>query len=152
MPLTYDDSALYTRLDAFLKAQIAGLEDGLADAARVAEEIMQTSPAHGDQSGATHASYRAFVIGGQHDGSAEAASGYAAAEAKLTGFTGHAGRALRQDSGIRLSESERGILYTSYTDYQDKLEQSDKAVLGPTLQQTAQLATQLAAEGAKANV
>lgn len=149
MPITIDDSGLYRGLDAMFARILTGIEGGLADAATVAEDMMQNSPAHGDQSGASHASYRAFLIGGTHDGASAAASGYAAAAAKLQGFTGHEGRALSQDSGVRLGPDERGVMLTSYTDYQDKLEASDKAVLGPTLQQTALLMTQFAAEGSR---
>jgi len=147
--LTFDDSQIRAGLERFLQAQLQGIEEGLAQASPVVTDAMQTSPAHGDQSGASHASYRAYVIGGTHDGSSEAASGYAAAQSALAGFTGHTGQPLRQDSGVVLSEGERGVILTSFTDYQDKLEQSDKAVIGPALQQYHDFFTKSAADGAR---
>lgn len=149
MPLTFDDSQIKAGLERFLAAQLAGIEQGLEQAASVAQSAMQTSPAHGDQSGATHASYTAYVIGGTHDGSAEAAAGYAAAAGALSGFTGHAGNPVKEDSGVTLQPDERGVILTSFTDYQDKLEQSEKAVLTPTLAQYHEFFTRSAADGAK---
>ena len=129
-----------------------GCEDGLADGADLAQDIMQNTDAHGDQSGATRASYRAFLIGGSHTGSAESSSGYAAAVSALSGFSGHSGKPQSDDSGVVLTADERGVLLTSFTNYQVHLEQDNagqKATIGPTLQATAQQITRMAADGAK---
>ena len=122
---------------------------GLEKQASIAEAEMQGTVAHGDITSATRDSYRAFVIGGPHTGSSESGSGYAAAQAAIgSAITTHGGQALSQDSGVTLSPDERGVLHTSYTDYQDKLETENagaKAVLTPTLQQNAELYTQAVA-------
>ncbi len=151
-----NDAALYVGLDKLLDALFTGVEDGLSDEATQAEAEMYATFAHGDITGATRASYRAFVIGGTHTGASEAASGYAAAQAAISGaIVSHGGAALSQDSGISLSQDERGVLLTSYTDYQDKLETekaAQKAVLGPTLQSHAQGFTAAAAKGSRSKL
>ncbi|HNP73853.1 MAG TPA: hypothetical protein PKK15_22245, partial [Kouleothrix sp.] len=71
-------------------------------------------------------------------------SGYAAAAQALAGYAGHGGQPLQQESGVHLADGERGMLLTSFTDYQDALETEHagaKAVLGPTLQAEAQTIT-----------
>lgn len=145
MPFTFNDSALLAALDALPAHMAAQAEKGLEKQSAIAEAEMQATNAHGDVTGATRASYRAFVIGGTHTGSAEAASGYSAAQAA------NPAGALSQSSGVSLGPEGRGVILTSFTDYQDKLETENagqKAVLGPTLQQNAQAFTQaVAAEG-----
>lgn len=136
LDLTSINAGLARMLDIIDQA----IEAGLDQAAPVVQAAMADTNAHGDMSGATRASYRAIPIGAGRDGSGPAAAGYAAAAAALTGYTGHAGRPLRQDSGVRLGPHERGMLLTSFTDYQDELETENagqKAVLGPTLHQYA---------------
>jgi hypothetical protein len=150
--ITIDDTALLAGLDKLMAHIEAQVEKGLAAQAHAAQADMEATSAHGDITGATRASYRAFVIGGAHDGSTEAGSGYAAAQSAIaSAITTHGGQALSQDSGIHLGPDERGVLLTSYTDYQDRLEidnAGQKAVLGPTLQQHAQAFTQaVASEG-----
>jgi hypothetical protein len=152
MPITIDDTGLLRGIDELLRHIPAQAEKGLARQAGVAEAEMQSTNAHGDITGATRASYRAFVIGGAHTGAAEAASGLDAAIAAIaSAVTDHGGRPASMDSGIRLGTEERGVLLTSYTDYQDALEIDNagaKAVLGPTLQANAQAFTQaIASEG-----
>jgi hypothetical protein len=149
---TVDDSGLYAGLEQLLALTVAGLEAGLAQAANVAEALMHDTHAHGDITGATRASYRVYLIGGEHTGAAEAASGYAAAEAAISAAEAagrsHGGQALSQDAGVAVGPSERGLIYTSFTDYQDRLEidnAGQKAVLGPTLQATAEQNTERAA-------
>ena len=152
MPITVDDKNLIAGLDKMIARIFTGVENGLDDASTIAQDVMQHTDAHGDMSGATRASYRAFTIGGNRTGSAESASGYQAASSALSGFTGHSGKPQSTDSGVVLGADERGILLTSYTDYQDKLEQNNagqKATIGPTLQATAQQMTRMAADGSK---
>lgn len=146
MPITIDDSQLLRALDQLMPFITDSAEIALQIEAFDAEEMMQGTTAHGDVTGATRESYRAFLIGGEHTGQAEAASGYAAAQAALASSSRGRGAALSQDSGIALGQDERGILYTSYTDYQTQLEVQGKAVLGPALQATQELATRRVAE------
>lgn len=147
--LQIDDSKLLAGLDRLLAHIPAQAEHGLAKQAELAESEMHATSAHGDVTSATRASYRAFVIGGAQTGDGAAASGYAAAQAAIASATGkRSGHALSQDSGVALDADDRGVLLTSYTDYQDKLEVEHagaKAVLAPTLQQHAQQFTQAVA-------
>ena len=152
MPLQINDKDLYDGLARLMQAHSAAIDEGLQDGADLVEADLKATRAHGDQSGATRASYRAFVIGNGKNGSAEAASGFAAAQSALSGFGGHAGRALSQASSVRLAPHERGILATAYTDYQDKLETENggaKATLGPTVLGEAQTVTALVARALK---
>lgn len=143
MPLRIDDSELLAGLDRLMIAIPTRAEAGLQESADIMQDAMQDTSAHGDVTGATRASYRAFVIGGAHTGASESASGLAAALAN------NPAHALSQDSGVALGADQRGILLTSYTDYQEKLETEnagEKAVIGPTLQQFAPLVIQLVAK------
>jgi hypothetical protein len=150
MPIQINDKGLYTGVDAMLRTLLGGVEDGLQSGARVPEGMMQSSPAHGDQTGATHASYDVALIGGTHTGASEAAEAYSEAQQAIArAIVSHGGKALSEDSGIVLGPTERGLIYRSFTDYQHELEQSPKAVIGPTLQQTARLMTEFAANGSK---
>lgn len=152
MSLPINDSGLTLGIDQLFVRVLSGGESGLDDGADLVQSEMQDTIAHGDQSGATRASYRGIVIGGTRTGEAEASAGYAAAVEHLSGFTGHAGKPYRQDSGIRLNDDQRGILLTAFTDYQDELETvnaGEKAVIGPTLQANSQTLTRLAADGIK---
>jgi hypothetical protein len=149
MPIVIDDTGLLAGLDKLLLHIPAQAEKGLQKQASIAQAEMEATTAHGDITGATRDSYRAFVIGGSHTGASEAASGYAAARAAIgNAITTHGGQALSQDSGVVLGPDERGVLMTSYTDYQDKLEidnAGQKAVLAPTLQRNATAYTQAVA-------
>ena len=121
---------------------------GLAAGADLFQADLKATTAHGDVTSATRESYTAYVIGPHRDGSAEASAGYAAAAEKLTGAAGHTGKPLRQDSGVVLGQSQKGVILTAFTDYQDKLEienAGEKATLGPTLQAHAETVTQLVA-------
>jgi hypothetical protein len=155
MPFRVDDSGLLSGLVRMQQAQETAILSGLQDGADAGQSEMQSTRAHGDQSSATRASYTAYVIGGGRTGAAESAAGYAAAQAALSGFTGHEGKALSQDSGVSLQAGEYGILYTSFTDYQKALETenaAEKAVIGPTViaqagENTARIARRLRSIG-----
>lgn len=155
---TTDISEVLAGIDTFLELVYKGAENGLANAAAYNQSLLESTIRHGDITGATRASYRVFLIGGSHTGSAESSSGYADAQAAITaylarGFLGHGGNALSQDSGLSLTPQQRGLLYTSYTDYQDKLETENgaqKATLLPTLIETMFNNTEDAANGIKA--
>lgn len=158
MPTETDLTQVLQGIDTLIELVYAGAEQGLANASAYAQALLETTGRHGDITGATRASYRVFLIGGSHDGSSESASGYADAQAAINaytsrGFQGHGGQALSQDAGITLTPQQRGLLYTSYTDYQVKLETENsgqKGALGPTLIDTMQLNTEDAANGIKA--
>lgn len=146
MTFQLDDSAVLAAL-TLLPAQIAiGMRARLADGALIATEIMQTSPAHGDQSGAAHASSIAVVLG--PDAQAELDRAYGIAEQLLEGFTGHTGKAQQIDAPV-LPPDQVGILLARPVDYAEDLEHEGKAVVGPTLQETHDFFTRLAAEGAR---
>lgn len=151
-----DDTQLYVRLNALLELIPEACAAGLQAEAGAAQTDMQDTSAHGDITGATRASYRAFVIGGPHTGAQEAESGLEAAIAAIaSAVTDHGGRPASMDSGIVLGDDDRGVLLTSYTDYQDKLETEhagQKAVLAPTLQAHATAFTKAAADGSRAKL
>jgi hypothetical protein len=96
---------------------------------------MQSSPAHGDDSGASHASYRALTA---TNADAEAASGFAAAEAALAAAPAGHGSAVRQDTGITQAEGEAVMVLTDFASYgreRETAEAGKRAVEGPTLLQ-----------------
>ena len=151
MPFTVNDRGLYEGLARLVQAQSTGIDEGLQEGADVWQADLQSTRAHGDMSGATRGSYRAYVIGNGHNGAAESASGYAAAQQALTGFAGHAGKALSQSVNVALGTA-RGILATAFTSYQDKLETElggAKATLGPSATALAQTFTALVARGVR---
>lgn len=149
MPIMIDDSALLAGLVRLLTLIPQGVERGLADAAIVDTDIMQTSPAHGDQSGAAHASSIATPIGGTHNAQADLDRAYTIAQEKLSAFAGHTGEPAHI-AAPTLPADQRGILYARPIDYAADLEQSGRAVVAPTLRETAEFNTRLAAEGIKA--
>lgn len=152
MPITIDDRGLYTGLQRLL-AQIDQATDvGLARGADHLEQVARATSAYEGMSGATRASTTAYAIGPGKDGSAEATQGFAAAAAQLTGFSGHQGQAVSQDSGVVLGPDEKGIILTVFTDYIDALESElagDKAFLGPTLVAEDTTVTALVAEASR---
>lgn len=153
MGLTINDKALLDGLNQLIAHIFAGAEKGLAQGSNVPEQMMQTYPAHGDITGAAHSSSRVYLIGGGHDGAAEAASGYSEAQSLINNsIVSHGGKALSEDSGVVINQNERGLIYTRFVDYADKLEKEGKAVIQPVLEQTAELMTQYAADGIKAEL
>ncbi len=147
-----DDSTMLAGLTRLFERAREGVSDGLRGAApRVAYDL-QATDAHGDQSGATRASYTAYAIGPNDNGEAAASEGYAAAVTALADFTGHNGQPLREDSGIVLDEYEHGMVLTSFTNYQDKLETQnagERATLGPILTADADYITSQVAAGSR---
>lgn len=138
--LDIDDATMLAGLTRLLSRAREAISDGLNNAAPQVQGDLQNTDAHGDQSGATRASYTAYAIGPNDSGQSAAANGYAAAVGALEGFTGHSGKPLREDSGIQLNEGEYGMVLTSYTDYQKHLETNnagEKATLGPILTHSA---------------
>jgi len=152
MPLLLDDDALLAGLTGLLSRIDAGTDTGLTEGAAHLRSVDQETEAYNGMSGATRDSATAYPIGLGKDGSAESAVGYAAAAAALSGFVGHAGSAVRQDSGVRLAEGQKGIILTNFTDYADALETEDagaKAHLGPTIFSEARTVTQIVADASK---
>lgn len=160
MPIETDLTGVFAGIEGLLAHVYEGAENGLGNASAYPQSLLEATIRHGDITGATRASYRVFVIGGNHNGSAESASGYADAAQAIAaytarGFQGHGGQALSQDSGVTVTSYQRGLLYTSYTDYQDKLETENgaqKATLLPTLLETMQNNTEDAANGIRAKL
>lgn len=148
MPLTIDDKALHTGLDAMLRAIFRGAEQGLDNIKPVIENAMQTDPAHGDMSGAAHASSVVAGLGGTQDTQGELDYAFNVATTYLQGFTGHEGRPEKVDAP-QVGPNERGLVLARPVDYAADLENSPKAVIGPTLQQFATTMTQSAADGIK---
>jgi hypothetical protein len=129
-------------LDRMRDVALDGAAQGLdPEADRITGE-MQQSPAHGDVTGATHASYNARRVGRGATG----AAAHAAAVAAVEGLNpGHAASAGVTVAGI-------GVIIDSATDYQERLETEnagDKAVLGPTIGAEGLSLTAAAAAGSK---
>jgi len=152
MPITIDDRGLYTGLERLLARIDQVTDTGLARGADHLEQVARATSAYEGMSGATRASTTAYAIGPNSDGSAEATQGFAAAVDQLTGFTGHQGQAVSQDSGVVLGPDEKGIILTVFTDYIDLLERElagDKAFLGPTLASEDTTVTAIVAEASR---
>lgn len=150
--VTTDIKGVLAGLDQMMKRMSDGIDQGLNAGANLIEATDKETEAYLGMSGATRASSTAYVIGNGKDGSAEVSAGYQAAEAALTGFTGHEGRAQKTDSGITLQSSERGIILTSFTDYAQALEIENagaKAHLGPSLLSKAKVVTGFVATSVK---
>lgn len=146
MTITIDQTALLRSIDALPARVKTGILGGLSDAAKVGEEIMQTSPLHGDQSGAAHASYFVGVIGANAQQRADEA--YQAAASLLTGFTGHAGKAER----IAVDEGGIGLVFGSPVDYAGALADEGRSPVRGTRDEMQELALRLAAEGVHAEL
>ena len=148
MPITTDTSDAVAKLNALLPRILAGAERGLASIAPAIEESMQTDPAHGDQSGAAHASYVVAGAGGGQDTQGELDFATAVAADKLDGFTGHEGKAAHVDAPT-LGEYERGLVLASPVDYAIALAVEGRSPVLPTLQQFAGAMRDAAAQGIK---
>ena len=107
---------------------------------------MQTDPAHGDQSGAAHASYVAAGVGGSQDTQGELDFAMNVAAAFLSGFTGHEGRAARVEAPA-LGEFERGLVLASPVDYAESLAAEGRSPVEPTLRQFSGAMKDAAARG-----
>jgi hypothetical protein len=134
MPLTIDNKGLLSGIDRLLKTIDQAQDDGLDAGAALLQAVDQSTTAYRGMSGATRDSTMAARMGPGYD--AKAGAAYSAAQAALSGFTGHAGQAVSQDSGVTLAAGEKGALLTNFTDYADKLEienAGEKAHIGPTI-------------------
>jgi hypothetical protein len=153
MSFMLDTTELERGLMALLARIDAGSDAGLDEAADLIQTTDEQTDAYYGQSGATRASTMASRLG--PDFASKAASAYSVAARLLTGFTGHAGKAHREESGLVLGAHEKGVMLTNYTDYADALEADnagEKAHIGPTIRQTAQTSTQLVAGFIKTEV
>lgn len=134
---------LIAGLDRMRNAALDGARDGMKGPAAGVTFDMRDSPAHGDQTGASHANYAAYVVGRGETGALAVAASITAVE---TLNPGHVAR------GHVSIETELGVVITSFTDYQDKLETENagaKAVLTPTVAQSGARFTRAAANGSK---
>ncbi len=148
MPYTYDDKQVQAYLNSLVERIARGAEKGLSAIAPTVEEAMQTDPAHGDQSGAAHASYVVSLMGGTNDTQGELDFATAVAADRLEGFTGHAGHAARVQAPS-LGEFERGLILASPVDYAQSLAAEGRSPVEPTLQQYAPAIKSAAADGIK---
>jgi hypothetical protein len=147
-----DDSALLAGLHGLLERIDQVTDTGLEEGARHLESVDRETEAYAGMSGAMRASTTAYPIGPGKDGSAEASAGFAAASAALENFKGHGGKAVRQDSGVRLAEDQKGIILTNFTDYGDILETVDaggQAHIGPTIFSESRTVTKIVADASK---
>lgn len=102
---------------------------GMASVARDVQVDMQATRQHGDITGATRASYRAYVVG---PGSDESAAVAAAIDAVANLNPG--AEALRD---YALPDNTLGVIMTGFTDYLADLQKDNagqKGILAPTLQ------------------
>ena len=151
MPITIDHTQVLEELERLINQAIPRqVEAGMREGAELMQAAMQETTAHGDQTGATRASYRAAI---DADWPAAASSGYAAAQAAIAAADaagrGHGGQALLEDSGVTQEEGHRLILLSAMTDYIDRLvidNAGEKDAITPALQGYASLTTQLIAQ------
>ena len=138
-----DLSQLINGVRGLLPAALDGALVGLKGAAAGVTFEMRQTVAHGDQTGATRANYTAYAVGRGADGSQELGRAVAAVEALNPGHS---------ETGSVTINGELGVVVTSATDYQDKLETENagqKAVLGPTIAASGERFTRAAASGSK---
>jgi hypothetical protein len=107
---------------------------------------MQTDPAHGDQSGAAHASYVVAGVGGSQDAQGELDFAMEVARTFLDGFQGHEGKAARVNAPA-LGEYERGLVGASPVDYAQSLAAEGRSPVEPVFQQFAPAMRDAAARG-----
>jgi hypothetical protein len=137
-----DLSSLLRGLEQLRQLGPQGALEGLQTKAALDTEAMRQTNAHGDQTGATRASYFAAAVGLGETSAAQVAASRASVEALNPG---HVGTGAAEVEGI-------GIIYSSGTNYQDDLETenaAEKAVLAPTLQAEYLADTAAAARGSK---
>lgn len=108
-------------------------------------QAMQEAAAHGDVSGASHASYRALT---KTNAAIESASGFAAAEAALDLAPDGYGYAVSEPTGIEQGHGNAILVLTDYTSYGQDRETAEaglRAVEGPILIQYSRQITQAVA-------
>lgn len=146
MSITTDISQALAALNALPTRVLRGAEQGLSTIAPAIEEAMHTDPAHGDQSGAAHASYVVAGVGGNQDAQGELDFAMNVAADRLDGFQGHAGKPARVGAP-RLGEFERGLVSASPVDYAQKLAAEDRSPVEPIMQQFSGAMRDAAARG-----
>lgn len=146
MPITTDMTSALAKLDTLPARILAGAQAGLNGIAPAVEEAMQTDPAHGDQSGAAHASYVVAGVGGTQDTQGELDFAMAVAEDRLADFTGHSGKAARVEAPV-LGEFQRGLVGASPVDYAQPLASEGRSPVEPIMRQFAPAMDAAAAAG-----
>ena len=143
MSITVDTSELDTGLERFRsQVVVEGGKSGLGVLCTLLSDVMQQDQAHGDVTGASHANYAAYPVGEGDTGESIAQSQASVVEQLNPGHSALAPLSFPKDA--------IGAVVSSATDYQEKLETEEggrKAVIVPTLQQSAQDFTRYAAEG-----
>lgn len=151
--MTLDDTKLTQGLAGLLARINEGADAGLVEVADLIETTDTQTDAYYGQSGATRASTLAAPLDASY--ASKAASAFNVAASLLTGFAGHDGKPLSEESGVTLGPHEKGVMLTNFTDYAENLERDaagEKAHIGPTIAETALPATQLIAGFIKSEV
>jgi len=134
---------LIAGLKRAVNVALDGARDGLKGAAAGVTLDMRQTRAHGDVTSATRANYTAYVVGRGADGSTELGRAVASVQTLNPGHVA---------TGSITINGELGVIITSATDYQEKLEVENagaKAVLGPTTAASGTRFTRAAASGSK---
>lgn len=131
-------------LQKAMDAHERGLLSGLRGAAAGVTLDMRSDPAHGDQTGASHANYQARAVGKSEDGGSLLSVARAAASALNPTEVGAV-------SSVSI-DGIAGVIMDSQLNYSPDLEQENagqKAVIGPTLRASGTRFTRAAAAGAR---
>lgn len=127
-----------------MDAAFDGAKTGLAGAAAGVTLEMHNSPAHSDQTGASHANYNARAVGRGEDGSQQLAVARAAASALNPSEVG--------PTQTVTINGVVGVIIDSQMNYSPELEQDnagEKAVVGPTTAASGSRFTEAAASGSR---
>lgn len=132
---TYDPTKL---VEHYRTQATRGLESGSRDV----QADMQATRQHGDITGATRASYRAYVVGPDIDESQAVSSALSA--------VGNLNPGAEAVQDYTLPANTLGVIITGFTSYLPDLQTDNagrKGILAPTLFQWAPVLLQSAAEG-----
>lgn len=143
---------IFARLDALIPLIKHKAVEGATRGAAVLQDDAQATSAYYGMSGATRASTVAYVATSEDDGSSKAQAALSRATGLLSGFTGHNGAQLLEDSGASVTIDQIKIVLTVPTDYIVKLETEtggQKAFLGDTLDSAAPFVFELIADAIK---
>lgn len=131
-------------LTAAMDKSRQGQKRGLQDLCNLLTTAMGQDPAHGDVTSASHTNYAAYVVGDGETGEEVTDSQVAVVEALNPGHS--------STGPLEVPDGAIGAVLSSATDYQRKLETENaaqRAVLGPTIQGSAEDFTRYAAEGSR---
>lgn len=141
-----DIQPLLDGLTRFRTVALRGAFKGLGKMAIIYSNTMESDPAHGNVTGATHANYAAIPVAAilGETGASTVQRQVAVVEALNPGTS--------DTEPLTLPDTTLAVILSSATDYQYKLETENagqKAVLGPTIAGAGDDFTRAAAEGSK---